>query len=205
MRLVTSLILASSSPRRRLMLAAAGFTFDVLPPDTDETGIDGETAADMVLRLATEKALAVESVGTVVLGADTTVVRDGRVLGKPRDADDAVAALVSLAGRTHSVLSGWALVRDRTVLESGVEESWVTMRPIDEAEARSYVATGEPLDKAGAYALQGRGRMFVTAVTGPRSNVLGLPLAAVVAALHRAGIEPSAAQRRSDDAGEVFP
>lgn len=190
---MAALVLASSSPRRRLLLSAAGFTFDVEPPSTDERPIDSESPAEMVLRLAVDKAGAVEGSGSVVLGVDTTVVLDGRAVGKPRDAEDAVTTLLSLAGRTHSVLSGWAIVRDGTVLDRGVEESRVTMRPIDEDEAEAYAATGEPLDKAGAYALQGRGREFVTAVSGPRSNVLGLPLPPIVAALRRAGVEASPA------------
>lgn len=188
---MAALVLASSSPRRRLLLSAAGFTFDVVPPSTDERPIDGETPAEMVLRLAVDKAGAVEGPGSVVLAADTTVVLDGRAVGKPRDADHAVTTLLSLAGRTHSVLSGWAIVRDGTILDRGVEESRVTIRPIDEHEAEAYAATGEPLDKAGAYALQGRGREFVTAVSGPRSNVLGLPLPPIVAALRRVGVEAS--------------
>lgn len=196
-------VLASSSPRRRRLLEAAGYDFVAIAPGVDEASLRGESPSEMVGRLAALKAAAAGETGDLVVGVDTTVVCDGVVLGKPHDEETAVAMLLDLAGRTHTVLSGWAILRDGAVLDAGVVESTVTMRAIEPAEARAYAATGEPLDKAGAYALQGRGGEFVLGVSGPRSNVIGLPLRAVVDALRRAGVEPSAAQRGADDPGEV--
>ncbi len=174
-----------------MLLSAAGFVFSVREPRVDEMQIGGEEPDRMVVRLATEKALAVDAASeTVVLAADTTVVLDGRILGKPIDAAEASTMLQSIAGRTHVVLTGWALVRGGVPLEEGFDSSLVAIRTVDRAEAEAYAATGEPLDKAGAYALQGDGARFVSSVAGSRSNVIGLPLKPVVAALRRAGISP---------------
>lgn len=184
-----NLILASSSPRRHLLLRAAGAEFDIQVPDVDEHTKDGEEPDRMVVRLAREKALAVEAdPDTVVLGADTTVVLDGAILGKPSDEAHASEMLLSISGRTHMVISGWALVRDRSVREDGFETTLVSMRKITPDEAVAYAASGEPLDKAGAYALQGEGARFVVGVAGSRSNVVGLPLQPIIAALRRAGV-----------------
>ncbi|MEN8114142.1 MAG: Maf family protein [Actinomycetota bacterium] len=188
---VPQLILASSSPRRRLLLSSAGFEFVVNAPDIPEEAREGEEPDRMVTRLAREKSLAVTAEpGDVVLAADTTVVLDGAVLGKPTDESEAVQMLLSIAGRTHVVLTGWALSRDGTIVEEGFESSLVSMRAVERSEAEAYAASGEPLDKAGAYALQGEGARFVTGVAGPRSNVIGLPLRTIAAALRRAGQEP---------------
>lgn len=150
----------------------------------------------MVVRLATLKALAVDApADSIALAADTTVVLDGRVLGKPSDVTEASAMLQSIGGRTHVVLTGWALAADGVTIESGFESSLVAMRSIGSGEADAYAATGESLDKAGAYALQGDGARFVSSVAGSRSNVIGLPLKPVVAALRRAGVS---LQRPSD-------
>ncbi len=143
----------------------------------------------MVVRLAREKALAVGADSeAVVLGADTTVVLDGLILGKPTDEAGAAEMLLSIAGRTHVVISGWALVQGGRVIEDGFETTLVSMRKIEPEEAADYAASGEPLDKAGAYALQGAGARFVDGVAGSRSNVVGLPLRPVIAALRRAGV-----------------
>ncbi|MEN8234015.1 MAG: Maf family protein [Actinomycetota bacterium] len=188
---VPRLILASSSPRRRLLLASAGFEFDVDVPSVNEEPRVDEDPNRMVARLAREKSLAVPSEpGDVVLAADTTVVLDGAILGKPADEEEAVEMLLSIAARTHVVLTGWALSRAGSIIEEGFESSLVSMRDVNRAEAEAYAASGEPLDKAGAYALQGEGSRFVTGVVGPRSNVIGLPLRTIVAALHRVGVEP---------------
>lgn len=186
------LILASSSPRRRLLLAAAGFEFSVQTPHVDEAVLSGEEPDRMVVRLAGEKALA-DPVGdgVVVLGADTTVVLDGLILGKPVNEADASDMLLSIADRTHLVLTGWAIGRDGTIAEDGFDTSLVSMRSVTREEAVAYAASGEPLDKAGAYALQGEGARFVSGVAGSRSNVIGLPLKPIVAALRRAGVEPT--------------
>lgn len=146
----------------------------------------------MVVRLAREKALAaVNEDGSVALGADTTVVLDGEILGKPKSEIEAADMLLSIAGRTHLVLTGWALAAEGAILEDGFDSSLVSMQPVTRDEADAYAASGEPLDKAGAYALQGDGARFVSGVAGSRSNVIGLPLQPIVAALRRAAIEPT--------------
>jgi len=184
------LILASSSPRRQVLLRAAGFDFEVESPDVDERVIEGEDPDRMVVRLAREKALACATgADAVVLGADTTVVLDGRILGKPEGEAEAVEMLLSIGGRTHVVITGWALAQGARIVEDGFETTLVAMRSVDPAEATSYAASGEPLDKAGAYALQGDGARFVSSIGGSRSTVVGLPLKPVVGALRRAGIE----------------
>ena len=185
-----NLVLASSSPRRALLLGSAGFTFNQVSPEVEETPLDDESPEDRVVRLARAKALAIEDPDVVSLGADTTVVLDGVALGKPQDEDEAIEMIQSLGGRTHVVISGWALARDGAIVEDGLEATLVTMREIASDEAAAYVDSGEPMGKAGAYAIQGDGKQFVTGIAGPRSNVIGLPLRAVVAALERAGVIP---------------
>lgn len=182
------LILASGSPRRRLLLAAAGYRFDVRIPEVDETPNPAEEPAAMVLRLSAAKALAVDRGDEAVLAADTVVVRDGVSIGKPTSADDALAILRSLQGRSHSVLTGW------TVLQAdderfGVSESKVVFSERSEQELADYVERTQPFDKAGAYALQGDDGWLVRDVIGSRANVMGLPLADIVAALEEFGIE----------------
>lgn len=192
-----SFVLASSSPRRRLLLSLAGFEFDVAEPAVDETRFDNEAPEDYVCRIALAKATTVaaaQPTGTLVLGFDTTVVLDGAVLGKPNDESHAVEMLLSLAGNTHVVYTGFALVvagDDKE--EIGIEAARVTMRPVSPDEAAAYVATGEPLDKAGAYGLQGRGGGFVETLDGLRSTVIGLPLERIVDLLIRNGILPTRA------------
>lgn len=151
--------------------------------EVDETPRPGEAPGDYVLRLAGEKASARAHPGELVLAADTVVVIDGEILGKPRDAKDARRMLRQLAGREHEVLTGIALAepgRECPPFQTArVEVSRVRMAPLDEAEIGWYVATGEPMDKAGAYAIQGLGALFVEAVFGNYSNVVGLPIPAV--------------------------
>jgi septum formation protein len=187
------LILASGSPRRRMLLREAGFAFRIVVPDVDESTAPGELPEDVVARLALDKAraaLAKTAPGERVLAADTVVAIDGEILGKPRDPAHAVQMLLQLAGRTHRVFTGFALLaRDPALEEHGVEESHVTFRPIGADEAEAYVATGEPLDKAGAYAAQGRGAGFIARIQGSRSNVIGLPMERVVPILERWGLE----------------
>jgi septum formation protein len=175
------LILASASPRRRELLAGLGLRFTVRAADVDETPYTGEPAAEYVLRLAREKAVAVARTGQGeewVLAADTTVVVDGEILGKPWDEDDARRMLRLLSGREHEVLTGLALLGGGREA-SQVETSRVRMAPLGEEEIAWYAATGEPRDKAGAYAIQGLGALFVEAVSGNYSNVVGLPIPAV--------------------------
>jgi len=176
------LVLASGSPRRRDLLSRAGLHFDVLPADVDESAAPGESPVEMVQRLAMEKALAVaRSLGAEprrwVLGADTIVVVGERILGKPADPEHAVSLLRALVGRVHSVWTGVAVCASGGDVPRVLSvESRVHMRPATAEEVRAYVATGEPLDKAGAYALQGEGRRFVARVEGSETNVIGLPL-----------------------------
>jgi nucleoside triphosphate pyrophosphatase len=187
------LVLASASPRRREILARAGVRFEVVPAEIDESGRADEAPEVLVERLARAKALAVArrlgpSPARPVLGSDTVVVLGGEVLGKPRDAEDAVAILARLVGRTHRVVTGVALAESAGLaLRSLIVTSRVTLRPAGTDEIRRYVATGEPLDKAGAYALQGEGRRFVTEVLGSESNVIGLPLEETLALLREVG------------------
>lgn len=181
------LVLASSSPRRALLLSSAGYRFTQTTPDIDEAPRPGESPEDAVIRLARAKALAPAESDAFALGADTSVVIDGEALGKPVDRGEAVDMILRLAGRTHVVVTGWALAHQGSVVEDGFEATLVTMREITQQEAEAYADSGEPMDKAGAYALQGEGKRFITGVAGPRSNVIGLPLRAVVPALERAG------------------
>ena len=187
------LVLASASPRRRQILSEAGLKFEVRPSTIEERARAGESPEKLAERLAREKALDVarelaQGPARPVLGADTIVVLDGEVLGKPRDEAHAVEMLSRLVGRTHRVMTGIALAwTDGRSLESRVLTSEVEMRPATRAELIEYVALGESLDKAGAYALQGGAIQFVTRVVGSRSNVIGLPREETLALLERSG------------------
>jgi len=184
-------ILASGSPRRSLLLSSAGYTFETKVPAVDETPLHDEPPGEYVLRLSAAKAHVVEHArNDVVLGADTTVVLDGESIGKPRDVDDALAMLVRLAGRTHSVLTGWTIVGPDAE-RFGVEESFVSFHRRSEKELRGYIARTEPFDKAGAYALQGDDGWLIEQVAGSRANVMGLPLKEVVDAFEAFGVRRS--------------
>ncbi|MCZ7533102.1 MAG: Maf family protein [Acidimicrobiia bacterium] len=187
-------VLASGSPRRSLLLSAAGYTFSVSPPEIVEVHLQDEEPAEMVLRLSAAKAAAVADEGAVVLAADTVVVRDGMIIGKPADADEAVAILESLSGRVHSVLTGWT-VRQREQERFGITESRVVFAARSRDELVDYVARTEPFDKAGAYALQGDDGWLVVEVKGSRSNVMGLPLTDIAEALAAFGVERSTPKR----------
>lgn len=186
------LVLASGSPRRHDLLRSLGLDFEASVPVVDEHPLRDEHPRCYVLRLAREKALAVAGPGDVVLGADTTVVHGGAIIGKPSSPADARRILSRLEGETHTVLTGVAVVHEG---ESGVRvdveigSSEVRLAPMTEAEISAYVETGEPSDKAGAYALQGIGAMFVAEVRGSPTNVIGLPLHLAVRMLRRAGVE----------------
>ena len=189
------LVLGSGSPRRRELLTRAGIAFEVLPADIDEIAEVGEEPAAFALRLAREKALAVATrVGAaprrLVLGADTIVVIDADVLGKPTDPEDAVRLLSRLVGREHRVLTAVAVIASDRLAHAAtcVVTSRVSMRPASDEEIRHYVATGEPLDKAGAYAAQGEGRRFVERIDGSESNVIGLPIDETLALLRESGM-----------------
>ena len=187
------LILASGSPRRRQLLDDAGYRFTVDAPDVDETPVRGETPAAMVVRLAHAKASAVDAaVGACVLACDTTVALDGVILGKPESPEHAVEMLMQIANRSHTVTSGYVVRVSGADPIVGTVDSAVVMTPISRDEAAAYVATGEPLDKAGSYAIQGLGRRFVDHYEGSFSNIMGLPMEAVVPALGAVGVAPHA-------------
>ena len=176
------LVLASSSRRRRELLAHLGLQFDVVSPDIDETPQPGERPLELVRRLAVAKARAVD--GDVVLAADTIVEIDGEILGQPADQDDARRMLRRLSGRTHRVHSGVAVRADRRESVDTVT-TYVTFVPLTPAALEWYLGTGEPFGKAGAYAIQGAGGIFVESVRGSVSNVVGLPLTTVASLLQR--------------------
>jgi septum formation protein len=169
------LVLASTSPRRAALLRAAGYDFDVRPSGAEEWPFTGGDPAGYAELLARAKAGGGDG-DEVVVGADTVVVVDGSVLGKPAGPDHAAAMLRRLSGRTHEVVTGVA-VRHRGGLRSGHARTRLTLRVLEEQEIRAYVATGEPLDKAGAYGYQGGAARFVTRLEGDADTVIGLPLA----------------------------
>lgn len=177
------LVLASSSPRRKELLNALGIRFEIVPSTVEEATLNGESPEDQVSRLALAKAEDVtrQFPDTWVLGADTIVVIDGRILGKPRDEEDAKSMLAILAGRTHEVYTGYALINSRFPEECRVRHvrSGVHIRELSGEEIEGYVGTGEPMDKAGAYAIQGIGSGIVERVHGSYTNVVGLPLCEV--------------------------
>ena len=200
------IVLASASPRRRELLRSAGIPFEVQAADIDETARSGERPREYAERLAWEKALAVARLRPrdVVLGADTIVVVDEAILGKPRDADDAARMLRLLSGRVHRVITGVCVVKavasgqlpvaseklpehrgfeilrtENGEVRTASETTLVTMCEVSEDEIRDYIATGEPMDKAGAYAIQGRASRWIPRIEGDYSNVVGLPVALV--------------------------
>jgi septum formation protein len=194
------LVLASASPRRQELLRNARIPFTVQPADINETPILGETPQACAERLAREKAEAVSKnhPHDFVLGADTIVVVDSAILGKPRDPQDAARMLRLLSGRTHTVITGVCLVRsvptqaklttaNRQPATVSSESTLVNMSEISDDEIRDYVTTGEPMDKAGAYAIQGIASRWITRIEGDYSNVVGLPVALVYAMLRKCG------------------
>jgi septum formation protein len=184
----SGVVLASGSPRRLELLRRIGIEPVVRAADVDETPHDGEAPATTVARLARAKARAVDRARTdLVLAADTEVVLEGAVLGKPADVTAAAAMLRSLSGRSHLVVTGvHVLYGEREA--ATVEETVVHVRPISDSEIDAYVATGEPFGKAGAYAIQGAGGMFVERIEGSDTNVIGLPLATVVRLAGEVGV-----------------
>jgi septum formation protein len=183
-----TLVLASASPRRQELLRNAGIAFAVQPADIDESPHDGESPVECAQRLAREKALAVSRrrPQDCVLGADTIVVVDEKILGKPRDAADAARMLRLLSGRTHEVITGVCLVgpvgelrTENRELRTASETTRVTLCEISDDDISEYIATGEPMDKAGAYAIQGVASRWIPRIEGDYSNVVGLPVALV--------------------------
>ncbi len=188
------LVLASGSPRRRQLLQEAGIEIEVLPAHTEELKRAGETAREEIERLAIEKAQAVAlklggSPARLVLGSDTGVVLGDDVLGKPRDAAHAVELLQRLMNQTHSVITAVALVRSDTLSCNCFSvDTEVTFGDAPLEDIQRYVDTGEPMDKAGAYAIQGGGRRFITGTRGSESNVIGLPMERTLEELQKLGI-----------------
>lgn len=175
-------ILASASPRRRELFGLISDDFRIVPSNAEETAPDGIAAENLPERLARLKAgdIAAKYPFDTVIGADTVVILDGKVLGKPENPEDAVRMLTALSGKRHKVITGCAVYKNGACRSfSSVTE--VEFYPLDDREISDYVATGEPLDKAGAYGIQGRGALFVKSINGDYFNVVGLP----VAALHR--------------------
>lgn len=171
------LVLASGSPRRRDLLASLGLDFEVRPVDVDETPRSGERPAALVERLAREKAAAHSARGEIVLGADTVVVLDDEILGKPADPDEAERMLSRLSGREHEVLTGIAVLEAASGrMVSAVDRTLVAVTRLADDRIRWYIATGEPMDKAGSYAIQGLGSTLVESIRGNYTNVVGLPL-----------------------------
>jgi septum formation protein len=210
------LVLASASPRRRELLGRLGVAFDVRPADVDEAPQPGEDPVDLVRRLAVTKAEAALATATepdlILLAADTVVVLDGEVLGKPTGPDDAARMLTALSGRTHVVLTGIAVARrspapaaaedevalgPAATLASDVEATEVTFTVLSGTDVAWYVATGEPLDKAGAYGIQGAGAVLVSSIRGSHDNVVGLPLATTRRLLAEVGLDPLAPDREA--------
>jgi septum formation protein len=193
------LVLASGSPRRRELLERLALDFTIEPADIDESTRPGEAAGDYVARLAHEKAAAVSRPGTVVLAADTSVVVDGEILGKPVDGTDASAMLDLLSGRSHTVVTGVSVRRHPAdgpaTGADAVEETTVHVDVIGPARAAWYVGTDEPHDKAGAYALQGAAALFADRVEGSVSNVIGLPLPLVDRLFRELGLDLLAYRR----------
>jgi len=182
------LILASSSPRRRQLLQLLGLKFEVRSANIDESIQGGETPSAYVERVAMLKAVrvATQMPQALILGADTAVVVDGRVLGKPQSPADARRMLTLLSGRSHAVLTGIALAG--THQSSRIVESQIDFRVLSRGEIDWYIRTGEPMDKAGAYGAQGIGSFLIQSVHGSYSNVVGLPLAETLLLLNRAGV-----------------
>mgnify|MGYP001824563138 CR=1 FL=1 len=181
-------VLASSSRRRHDLMNQLGLEFEIVHPDVDETPLPEEDPAGYVFRISQAKAAAVHREGTVTIAADTTVVLDREIVGKPIDEEHAREILGRISGRTHKVYTGLTVQSDRGVT-TALGDSEVTMAEMSEADISAYVATGEPMDKAGAYGLQGIGGQFVRRVEGEPSNVIGLPVHLLRKILGFQGIE----------------
>lgn len=187
------IVLASASPRRSELLELAGVSFRVAPADIPEEPLPGEEAVAHALRLAEEKARAAagrEATGRWFIGADTIVVLDGRIMGKPVDDQDACRMLADLSGKTHQVVTAYAVFDCQTgACVTEVVQTGVCFKPLSHHEISTYVSTGCPLDKAGAYAIQGGAAHFVREIHGSYTNVVGLPTCELIETLHRLGVD----------------
>ncbi len=182
-------ILASQSPRRRELLSMLGLRFDIVTADIDETMDETLSVEDAVAEVSRKKAEAVgkDHPGRLIVSADTIVTVDGKVLGKPHSEEDARAMLQSLSGRTHTVMTAFCLYRDGKA-EAHVEKTDVVFKPLSSEEIDAYIATGSPMDKAGAYGIQDGAAVFVERLCGDYYNVMGLPLCALVKRLRESGV-----------------
>jgi septum formation protein len=178
---IERIVLASASPRRAELLRAAGIDFDVQPADVDETLAAGESPSEYVSRLAEAKARLVyeRDVRRIVLAADTAVVVDEHILGKPQDDGDAARMLRMLSGRSHQVLTAVSVFHPGQIVDTRIDTTTVEFGSLSDTDIKWYVSSGEPMDKAGAYAVQGLASRFVTRIEGSYSNVVGLPVALV--------------------------
>ncbi len=188
-------ILASASPRRRELLKQIGVTFEVMPAKGEEV-ITKEQPEQAVMELSRQKAeeiaAGIQDEQVLVLGADTVVAYDGKILGKPKDETDARAMLSMLNGRTHSVFTGVTVIvirNSKSEIHSFYEETKVTMYPMTDAQISYYIQTEEPMDKAGAYGIQGKGAVFIEKINGDYNNVVGLPVAKIFYKMLESGIE----------------
>jgi MAF protein len=205
---IEMILLASNSPRRKQLLALTGWPYRIQPADVDETPLPGEPAEAYVLRLAESKARAAAGSAAegLVLAADTTVVDAGAILGKPNDADQARAMLRQLRGRSHQVLTALAVLQSRSDrLLTEVCATDVPMRTYSDAEIEAYVASGDPLDKAGAYAIQHTGFHPVALLAGCYANVVGLPLCHLARMLRALGLPPRADLPQACQAALGYP
>ena len=177
----TGLILASKSPRRKEILSNVGLDFEIIVSDTDESVPEGTLPFDAVKEISSRKAIAVKNTlgekakGKIILSADTVVVLDGKIIGKPKDEQNAIEILTSLSGRSHVVYTGFTIIKDDFIY-SDYESTDVYFRSLSEKEIKSYVASGEPMDKAGAYGIQQLGALLVEKIHGDYFNVMGLPI-----------------------------
>lgn len=189
------LILASASPRRKELLEQIGSVFEIIPAKGEEIitkEVPKEVVQELALQKAREVADAVMEEEIIVLGADTVVVYDGKILGKPKNREDAIWMLTSLSGNTHSVYTGVAIIckdKEKEQVLNFYEETKVTMYPMSAAEIEAYVNSGEPMDKAGAYGIQGKCAIHIEKILGDYNNVVGLPVARIYQEMSRIGIE----------------
>lgn len=186
-----AIVLASSSPRRQQLLELIGLDFDIIISDVEEDNTKDMPPHELAVAHARDKAVDAArraTPGDIIIGADTIVVLDGQVFGKPVDSAHAVRMLTALAGRDHIVISGVAVVKEHQVF-TGFNTTTVRMKALLPAQIKRYVGSGEPLDKAGAYAIQGRGTLLVESINGCYNNVVGLPLTTLADLLRQAGVE----------------
>jgi septum formation protein len=189
---MNNIVLASASPRRKELLSQLCLSFDVIPAESDETFYPSLSIEENIVRLALGKAKALEDSAQpdkIIIGADTVVCLDGKVLGKPASEDEAFSMLKALSGRTHHVYTGFALIRKRDGKQiTGYEKTEVSFYHISDDDINAYIKTTEPHDKAGAYGIQGMGAVFVKGISGDYSNVVGLPLSRIAKALGEFGV-----------------